>query len=67
MHTLKTVPISLCRQTYFETINFYRRSTDLFMLVFQRSFQQICVFVLLALYESADDHDKSAKYLKQSQ
>jgi len=37
------------------------------MLVFQRSFQQICVFVLLALYESADDHDKSAKYLKQSQ
>jgi len=32
MHTLKTVPISLCKQTYFETAIFYRRSTDLFML-----------------------------------
>jgi len=33
-HTLKTVPISLCRHTYFETVIFYRRSTDLFMLAF---------------------------------
>ena len=45
MHTLKTVPISLCRQTYFKTVFFfYRMSTDLFVLVFQWSFQ-IGVFV----------------------
>jgi len=41
MHTLKTVPISLCRHPYLEAVIFYRRSTDLFMLVFQWSFQ-IC-------------------------
>jgi len=46
MHTLKTVQISLCRDTYFETVNFYRRSTDLFMLVFNGHFRFVFLFNL---------------------
>jgi len=45
MYTLKTVLISLCRQTYFETVNSFTVGHRFVRACFQRSFQ-ICVFCL---------------------
>jgi len=46
MHTLKTVPISLCRHTYFETNFFYRRSTDYCSCLLQGHFWFVFLFNL---------------------